>query len=158
MSTPEPASRARLAFAAGAAAVLVAAVVVIVLGGSDGDGSEPPPPPTACIEAWNSDKQAVAFGNHNSVSHAYLEVQVTRLTPRGTEPEAPDEGVCAVIFARTSLDPEPGAAAQVQRPNGSWIPLSVQPGVEQQALAKLQSEAVGLANANLETDGTITAP
>lgn len=158
MSTPEPASRARLVFAAGAAAVLVAAVVVIVLGGSDGDRSEPAPPPTECIEGWNSDERAVAFGNHNSVSHAYLEVQVTRLTRRGSDAESPEEGVCAVIFARTSLDPEPGAAAQIQRPNGSWIPLSEQPGVDQQALAKLQSEAVGLANADLETDGTLSAP
>jgi hypothetical protein len=158
MSTPEPASRARLAFAAGATALLVAAVVVIVLGGSDGDRPEPPAPPTECIEGWNSDERAVAFGNHNSVSHAYLEAQVTHLTPRGTEPQNPEEGVCAVIFARTSLDPEPGAAAQVQRPNGSWIPLSAQPGVDQRALAKLQSEAVGLANADLEADGTLSAP
>jgi hypothetical protein len=83
---------------------------------------------------------------------------VTHLTERGTEPETPEEGVCAVIFARTTLDPEPVAAAQVQRPNGSWIPLSGQPGVDERTLAKLQSEAVGLANADLETDGTITAP
>ena len=158
MSTPEPTSRARLAFAAGAGAILVAAVVVIVLGGSDGDRPEPPPPPTECIEGWNADKRAVAFGNHNSVSHAYLEVQVTRLTRRGAEPESPEEGACAVIFARTSLDPEPGAAAQVQRPDGSWTPLSEQPGVDQRALAKLQSEAVALANADLEADGTLTAP
>jgi hypothetical protein len=158
MSTPEPASRARLAFAAGAAAVLVAAVVVIVLSGSDGERPEPAAPPTDCIEGWNGDERAVAFGNHISVSHAYLEAQVTRLTERGTEPESPDDGVCAVIFARTSLDPEPGAAAQIQRPNGSWLPLSEQPGVDQRTLARLQSEAVGLANADLETDGTLSAP
>jgi hypothetical protein len=158
--TPAPGagSRARLVFAGATAAALAAVVLVIVLAGGGTSVPEPPAPPPECVEDWNADEAAVAYGRHNSVSHSYLDVQVTRLTERGTEPEDPDDGLCAVIFARGTLDPEPGAAAQIRRPEGGWEPLSDQRGVEEGSLAELQAEAVTLANADLETDGTITIP
>jgi hypothetical protein len=160
VSDPSPSSaRARLLFAGGAAAVLVAAVVVVAIGSSDSsiDQGEIAPPPEECVRAWNDDPAARNAGRHNSVSHAYLEVQATRLTADGSEPADPDAGLCAMVFARTSLDPEPVAAAMVLR-GGEWVPLSSLDGVEAERLGELQSNAFDLANADLRADGTITAP
>jgi hypothetical protein len=59
-----------------------------------------------------------------------------------------------VVFARTQLDPERGAAAQILV-GERWVPLSERRGVEPERLAELQSEALELANAQLRPDGTI---
>jgi hypothetical protein len=158
MSASGPGSRARLIFAAGAAAVLVVAVAVVAIGssGSSEDADEIAAAPSDCVHDWNEDPVALNAGRHNSVSHAYLEVQVTRLAADGSEPANPDEGLCAVVFARTSLDPEPVAAAMLRR-RGEWVPLSSQEGISSERLAELQADAFDLANANLQADGTISA-
>jgi hypothetical protein len=151
-------SRARLLFALAAGVGLVAAVAVVAIGGAgSSDDAEVAEAPAECVRAWNDDPAALNYGLHNSVSHAYLEVHATRLETDGSQPADPEEGVCAMVFARTSLDPEPGAAAMVLR-NREWVPLSSQRGVEADRLAELQSNALELANADLETDGTITIP
>jgi hypothetical protein len=160
MSDPSSASaRARLVFAGGAAAVLAATVAVVAIGssGSSDDLGDITPPPAECVRAWNDDPAALNAGRHNSVSHAYLEVHATRLAADGSEPADPDDGLCAMVFARTSLDPEPVAAAMVLR-RDEWVPLSSQEGVEPERLGELQSDAFDLANADLRADGTISAP
>jgi hypothetical protein len=155
---PGDSSRARLIFAGAAAAVLAAAIVVVAIGSSGStEESEVAEAPEECVRAWNDDPAALGYGRHNSVSHAYLEVQATRLAADGTEPPDPEDGLCAMVFARTSLDPEPVAAAMVLR-GREWVPLSSQEGVEADRLAELQSDALGLANADLEADGSITVP
>jgi hypothetical protein len=159
---PEPApssARARLLFAGGAAAVLVAAVTVVAIGSSDSsdDLGDLAPGPAECVRAWNNDPAALNVGRHNSVSHAYLEVQATRLAADASEPAGQDDGLCAMVFARTSLDPEPVAAAMVLR-RGEWVPLSSLEGVSPERLGELQSDAFELANADLRADGTIAAP
>jgi hypothetical protein len=158
MSASSSGARARLLFAAGAAAILAAVVAVVAIGssGSSDDAEEVAAAPPECVRDWNQDPQALNAGRHNSVSHAYLEVQVTRLAANGSEPAAPEAGLCAVVFARTSLDPEPVAAAMVLR-RGEWVPLSSQEGVTPERLTELQAAAFDLANADLETDGSITA-
>jgi hypothetical protein len=158
VSAPSEGSRARLIFAAGAAALLVAAVAVVAIGssGSSSTDTDVPAAPAECVRAWNDDPVALNAGRHNSVSHAYLEVQVTRLAADGSEPADPEDGLCAAVFARTTLDPEPVAAAMV-RARGEWVPLSSQEGVSPERLAELQADAFDLANANLEADGAITA-
>jgi hypothetical protein len=159
MSASSNGSRARLIFAAGTAAILITAVTVVAIGssGSSDDLGDLIPARAECVRAWNDDPAARNAGRHNSVSHAYLEVQATRLTADGTEPADPDAGLCAMVFARTSLDPEPVAAAMVLR-RGEWVPLSSLDGVEAERLGELQSNAFDLANADLRADGTITAP
>jgi hypothetical protein len=148
--------RARLVFAGGAAAILVAAIAVVAIGsGGSSDDTQAAEAPPECIRDWNQDPAALNAGSHNSVSHAYLEVQVARLEADGSEPAEAEDGLCAVVFARTSLDPEPVAAAMVLR-RGVWIPLSSQEGVSPERLAELQSSAFELANADLETDGSLT--
>jgi hypothetical protein len=156
---PEAADqRARLVFA-GALAVALAAIVVAILligslGGSDSPDVEPAP--TACVDGWNESRRALAFGKHNSAAHSYTDVQVTYLT-KEAEPADGESGLCAVIFGRSTLDPEPGASGQVQLPNGTWLPISVRLGVDDRELQKLQVDALQAANAELEEDGTIVA-
>jgi hypothetical protein len=158
VSAPSEGSRARLIFAAGAAAILAAAVAVVAIGssGSSSTDTDIPAAPAECVRDWNEDPVALNTGRHNSVSHAYLEVRVTRLEADGSEPAAPEDGLCAVVFARTSLDPEPVAAAMLRR-RGEWVPLSSQEGVSSERLAALQADAFDLANADLQADGTISA-
>jgi hypothetical protein len=157
MSAPSAGSRARLLFAGGAAAILVTVVAVVAIGssGSSEDGVDVAAAPPECVRDWNEDPEALNAGRHNSVSHAYLEVQVTRLAADGSEPAPPAEGLCAVVFARTSLDPEPVAAAMILR-RGEWVPLSTQEGVTPRTLTELQAAAFDLANAGLEGDGSLT--
>ncbi len=94
----------------------------------------------------------MAFGQHQSGSHGYYEVQVLNLSNDGaSEVAAGDPGAsCAVIFAATALDPEPVSAAQIEK-RGAWIPLSQL--VEFNRLAALQSEAQSAYNAQLDARG-----
>ena len=160
-TSPGPAagSRARLLFAAGAAIVLGAVVVVVLIAGSDSTKELPEPveASTECIESWNASKQAVAFGVHNSTAHDYTDVQVTRLEEDGSEASDPESGSCAVIFASSTLDPEPGASGQLLTEGGRWTPLAFRKGFDELRLTELQSDAQQLANADLQTDGTIIA-
>jgi hypothetical protein len=156
---PEAADqRARLVFAAALAAALVAIVVAILLIGSLGGSDSPDvePAPTACVDGWNEDRPALRFGKHNAAAHDYTDVQVTYLT-KEAEPADAETGLCAVIFGRSTLDPEPGASGQVLLPNGRWLPISIRLGVDDRELQKLQVEALQGANAELEEDGTIVA-
>lgn len=150
--------RARLVFAGALAAALVAVVVGILLIGSTGgsDVADAEPAPTACVDGWNEDRRALLFGKHNWSAHDYTDVQVTYLT-KDAEPADEENGLCAVIFGRSTLDPEPGASGQVQLPNGRWLPISVRLGVDDRQLQRLQVDALQQANAELQEDGTIVA-
>ena len=155
---PESGSRARLAFAVAAAAALGAVVMLVaVVGRGSDDPADVARAPAECVRAWNHEPDAVAFGVHNATAHGYSRVQVTHLTEDGSEPADPETGKCAVIFAATSLDPELGAAAQILVAKGQWLPLFNLPGIDSGRLAQLQSDAVELANADLQPDGTIVA-
>jgi hypothetical protein len=54
----------RVLFAAAAGAVLAAVVAVVALAGGD-SGPEEEPLELACVEAWNDDEAALAYGRHN---------------------------------------------------------------------------------------------
>lgn len=156
--SPEPASRARLLFAAGAAIVLAAVVVVVLVAGSDSvDLPEPAEASAECVDSWNHDAAALSFGAHNATAHGYVDIHVTHLSDDGSELADPDSGSCAVIFARSTLDPEPGAAGQLLSEDGAWEPLAGRSGYDVSSLTELQSDALQLANAELQPDGTIVA-
>jgi hypothetical protein len=155
-ASPPPPGRGRLVFAGVLAAALgVAVVVVILLGGSE-EEREWSTASAPCIESWNADETAIAFGRHQSGAHSYYEVQVLLLSGDGaTEvPEGDPGGSCAVVFAATALDPEPVSAAQIEK-RGAWIPLSQL--AEFDRLAELQSAAQSAYNAQIGPDGRITA-
>ena len=148
--------RGRLLFAGVlAAALLVALVIVVVLGDSEEEREFSAAPPQ-CIDDWNDDEAAIAFGRHQSGSHGYYEVQVLTLSSDGSAEVSPAaEGAnCAVVFAATALDPEPVSAAQIQK-RGAWIPLLQL--AEPDRLADLQLEAQSAYNAQIGPDGRITA-
>ena len=143
-------------FAGGLAAVLVAVVVVVLVIGASGGPDDPDvePAPTACVDSWNESHRALFLGRHNSTAHDYKDVEVTYLT-KTAEPADAETGLCAVIFGRSTLDPEPGASGSVQLPNGAWLPISVRLGVDDRDLQKLQVDALQAPNAELQEDGTI---
>ncbi len=95
------------------------------------------------------------FGQHQATAHRYSAIQVLRLGDDGGPVEGGEDGNCAVVFAATTLDPEPGAAAQILLKK--WEPLSGVPGVKSERLGQLQSEALQAANATLNSDGTLGA-
>lgn len=132
---------------------LAVVVVVVVLSGAD--GGDPGAPDPACLEAWNSDETAVAFGQHQFGGHGYERVQVLRVDGSGAPTEAED-GMCGVVFAATELDPEPGARAQVLL-DGSWTGFESLEGVTDRAIGRLQSDAVAGTNASLTSEGRLVA-
>ncbi len=138
-----------------AAGLALAVVLVIALRGSD-EPREFEPAPAACIENWNADEAALAFGRHQSGSHGYYEVQVLTLTNDGDAPAEPGAAgaSCAVVFAASALDPEPISAAQIEK-RGAWIPLSQLTDFNR--LATLQSDAQTAYNAQIGPDGSIEA-
>ncbi|MGH2954758.1 MAG: hypothetical protein ACRDK9_12240, partial [Solirubrobacterales bacterium] len=91
--------------AAGTLALVLVVGGVLLLGGGSGEAA---PPPAECIEAWNADGSAVAYGVHNFGAHSYTDAQVGRLTA-AADP-AGEDGLCAVTFPSLSLDQEPIAA------------------------------------------------
>lgn len=139
----------------GAAAVLLAGIVaIVVLAGGDESPAAAAPPP-GCIEEWNGDRAAQAYGAHNFAGHGYSQAHVLLLDPTAEAAASAEEGGrCAVVFPAGSLDPEPIAAAQTFV-NGRWVPLS-SAGVEEARLAELQADAVSAVNARLLADGTLT--
>jgi hypothetical protein len=150
--------RGRLVFAGILAAALVAVVAAVLIVGASGGPDTPDvePAPTACVESWNDSRRALLFGKHNASAHDYTDVEVTYLT-KEAEPADAQTGMCAVIFGRSTLDPEPGASGQVLLPNDQWLPISVRLGVDDARLQKLQVDALQAANAELQDDGTIVA-
>lgn len=155
---PSESPRARLLFAGILAAVLAAVVGAILIVGASGGSDDPDvePAPTACVDGWNDSERALLFGKHNASAHDYSDVEVTYLT-KEAEPADAQTGMCAVIFGRSTLDPEPGASGQVLLPNDRWLPISVRLGVDDRQLQKLQVDALQGANAELQDDGSIVA-
>ena len=153
---PQQNTRARALIAIGAMlglGVLVGGI--LVLGG--GDDSAAKPAPEECVELWNSDEKALRTGAHNSAAHSYTRVQVAyaddQAESSSTDPV--DGGGCIVVFAAQALDPEPVAAAEIYL-DGTWTPMStLLPDFAR--LAELQSDALAGANAELATDGRVSA-
>jgi hypothetical protein len=143
-------SRARVALAA---AVLLAGIIAaVVIASSSGSSEEGVP--QDCLEAWNSDVEALNFGVHSSISHGYDEVQVGYLPTEGSAALSTDPrvGECAVVFAATEPDPELQSRGQIHREDG-WVPLSrlLGPGDS----ADLQRAAVAQANATVTEYGKL---
>ena len=111
---PSAIPRARILIAAGAAVVLAAIIAVVaVASGGDSDERATVAAPARCIEAWNADQAARAYGRHNFSFHLYEGALVTFLSKTGEEVGEGEGGLCAVIFPSQALDPEPFAAGQV---------------------------------------------
>jgi hypothetical protein len=143
----------RLLFAAGAGVVLAGVVVAVALGGG-GDEPEPVTVDAACVEAWNDDPVALAYGRHNFNFHDYEAALVTHLDAAAKEVPAGDASLCAVIFPSRALDPEPFAAGEVLR-DGAWVAISDLPGVEVTRVAELQAKAAESANVAIDGQGSL---
>lgn len=153
MGQPNP--RARIAIAVGAAVVLIAIVVVVaVASGGGSDSREPVAADPECIEAWNDDPSARAYGRHNFSFHLYKGALVTFLTPDGEEVGADAGGMCAVVFPSEVLDAEPFAAGQVLE-GKRWSPISDLEGVALTRVAELQVLAAGTPNSTLSVEGVL---
>jgi hypothetical protein len=146
----------RLWIIAGALIALVAVVVVAALAGSGGDEGAQAAAPPECIQAWNTDPDAIAYGRHNYGSHGYDDVQVTMLTPQATEPAEGERSVCAVVFGALQLDSEAVAAGQLLL-GRAWEPIALQDGVELTRVGELQQVAAGRSNASLDGGGKLAA-
>ncbi len=103
----------------------------------DSGGRETVAAPKRCIDSWNRDQAALAYGRHNFSFHLYDGALVTYLTNDGREVGEGEGGLCAVIFPSKALDPEPFAAGQVLR-GKLWFPISELEGMELSRLAELQ--------------------
>lgn len=139
----------------GAAVVCLAGLVAAVALLSRSGGESSAPAPSACLKRWNTSTDGLRAGQHNFAVHGYLRVQVGFASAGGevSGASAPDKE-CVVVFAATSLDPEPIAAALTYR-KGAWLPLSA--FVPSRRLAELQSEALENANGELRGTGRIAA-
>jgi hypothetical protein len=146
-------ARRRLAAAALVAALFGGLILAVVLARSgSGAGSAP----AECVESWNQVDAATSIGRHSYASHGYRQTQVRFLSDRGADvPEDAPEARCAVVFPAETLDPEPSAAAYVER--GGWVSLG-ELGVDAERLAELQREAVTGFNASVRPDGKLSGP
>jgi hypothetical protein len=137
-----------------AAGLLLAGLIAIVVSGSGADDGGGAPAPRRCLEAWNSDAEAIAVGRHNSISHGYGDVQVGHMPEEGSTSlsSEPGAGECAVVFAAEQLDPEPEAAGEIQL-DGEWVPLSGL--LDPPTLAELQRAALDAANATVTPEGDL---
>jgi hypothetical protein len=153
---PGPAqARGRILIAAGAAVALVAIVVVVaVASGGKSDGRATVAAPKRCLDSWNFDQAARAYGRHNFSFHLYKGALVTFLTESGEEVGEGEGGLCAVIFPSQALDPEPFAAGQVLK-GKFWFPISGLEGMELSRLAELQVIAAGSPNTTLDVQGVL---
>jgi hypothetical protein len=139
---------------AGALAVGTGALALALSLAGAGEDQPDQPAEAQCVDDWNSNPQAVAFGSHLYGGHGYTDVQVMRLGKDGEPPAANQRGRCAIAFASGTPDPEPEAAAQVF--DGiTWQAVSSLPRGTPERLAALQAEAVSGANATLGADGMI---
>jgi hypothetical protein len=129
-------------------------VVVLALSGGSASESSAAAAPGECVKAWNRDENALSFARHNLTFHGYDRAEVGYLdpSPGASVSDEAAAGECAVIFARSSLDPEPLAAGQVIS-GGAWITLdTVLPSAD---LARLQSEAFDGANVEPAPSGEL---
>ena len=141
----------RLLIAGGGMLALALVVGGVLLGGGSGEAA---PAPAECIESWNADASAIAYGVHNFGTHGYTDARVGRLT--ATAEHAGEDGLCAVTFPSLTLDQEPIAAGQVLR-GRRWLPISTLDGVELTRVAELQAEAAAGPNAVLSPEGKLSA-
>ncbi len=146
--------RGRLAVALAATLILAALIAAVLVRAEGSQESRAPAASSDCIDAWNADAAATAYGRHNAVFHKYEDVQVTRLELADGELAESGRGECAVIFGAVELDSEPVAAGQLFR-GGTWTPLSLLAGVELARVAELQSFAVESANASIDEQGRL---
>ena len=155
MEDGPPSSRARILIAIGGAVVLTVAIVLIaVASGGESDGRDVVAAPQRCVDAWNRDQEALAYGRHNFSFHLYKGALVTFLTDTGEEVGPGEGGRCAVVFPSEALDPEPVAAGQVLR-RGLWVPVSGLEGIELSRVAELQAIAAGSPNTTLDVQGEL---
>ena len=148
-------SRARILIAVGAAVALAAVIAVIaVASGGNSDGRDVVAAPERCVDAWNRDQAALAYGRHNFSFHLYEGALVTYLTKTGEEVVEGEGGLCAVIFPSQALDPEPFAAGQVLE-GKLWFPISELDQMELSRLAELQVLAAGSPNTTLDVQGVL---
>jgi hypothetical protein len=148
--------RGRIAIAAGAAVLLTAIVVVVAAGGGSADKRAAVIASPRCLDAWNSDASARAYGRHNFSYHLYKGALVTFLDQNGGEVGSGEGGLCAVIFPSKVLDPEPFAAGQVL-PGNRWLAISSLDGIELNRVAELQVLAAGAPNTTLDVRGVLAA-
>jgi hypothetical protein len=149
--------RARLLIAGGAAVALVALVAaIILLSGRDEQAAQAAvfPAPEECLDAWNDDPNAREFARHNATFHGYEGAQVGYMRPQpdGHVSAEPADGACVVVFPRSELDPEAFAAGQVLAAD-RWATLDTL--LPPEAVARLQSEAIGGANARPAPGGQL---
>ena len=143
----------RVLFAAGTGAVLVAVVVVVALSGGD-RGTKAADLDLACVQDWNDDEAALAYGRHNFNFHDYEAARVIHINvPAGTQ-FGGDTNPCAVIFPSETLDPEPEAAGMTFL-GGTWMTLS-SVGFDDIERAELQAEAAAAPNAAIDTQGRLS--
>jgi hypothetical protein len=143
----------RVLFAAAAGAVLAAVVAVVALAGGD-SAPEDEPLELACVERWNADEAALAYGRHNFNFHDYEAARVIRLdVPAGAQLGG-EETPCSVIFPSETLDPEPEAAGMTFL-GGTWITLN-SVGFDDIERAELQAEAAAAPNAAIDPQGRLS--
>ena len=151
----DPQHRASPLLTVGAAAACLVAIVVIAVLVSASGGGTSAPAPSACLKRWNTSSDGLRAGQHNYAIHGYLRVQVAYISDSGEIAAARAPGRdCVVVFAATSLDPEPVAAALTYR-RGAWLPLSA--FVDSGRLGQLQSGALESSNGELRGTGRIAA-
>jgi hypothetical protein len=142
----------RVLFAAAAGAVLAAVVAVVALAGGDTDPEEEPLE-LACVEAWNDDEAALAYGRHNFNFHDYEAARVIRLSVPAATQLGGEQTPCSVIFPSETLDPEREAAGMAFV-GGTWTALS-SIGFDDIKLAELQAEAATAPNAAIDREGRL---
>jgi hypothetical protein len=146
-------SRARLVFAVVASAVLVAVVTAVAVSGSSDEGA--PAADADCVAAWNDDPVALGDGAHAYGGHGYRDVLVSRVDPDGALTDTAD-GRCAVVFATSQADREPGFGVRVLD-SGEWVGLAFVDRVEFDDIAAMQRDAGATANAILLPDGRLAS-
>jgi hypothetical protein len=151
-----PNPRGRILIALGAAVVLAGAIAIIAIASGGGSQERSVAAPQRCVDAWNVDQAALAYGRHNFSFHLYTGALVTFLDDAGEEVGAGEGGLCAVVFPSRALDPEPFAAGQVLE-RGSWTPISSLPAIRLARVAELQVLAAGSPNTTLDARGRLTA-
>ena len=114
MEAQQAQPRGRILIAAVGAAVALAAIIAIVAIASGGESEECASSPRRprCVDAWNADEAARAYGRHNFSFHLYEGALVTFLSRGGEQVGEGEGGLCAVIFPSQALDPEPFAPAR----------------------------------------------
>jgi hypothetical protein len=143
----------RVLSAAGTGAVLAAVVAVVALSGGEG-GTGAADLDLACVQDWNGDEAALAYGRHNFNFHDYEAARVIHMSvPRGAELGG-EQSPCAVIFPSETLDPEPEAAGMVFL-GGAWTTLS-SVGFDEIRRAELQAEAADAPNAAIDRQGKLS--